>query len=64
MNLSLSFDVLVVIVSVILGMSDVKILQDFLIPWITVHYDTTQVIFVQDFAQIHGSRTVQTTCSR
>ena len=52
------------IVNVILGMSNVKILQDFLILWITGHYDTTQVMFVQDSAPAHRSRTVQTTCSR
>ena len=41
----LSFDVLVVIVNVVLGMSDVKILQDFLIPWIPGHCDTTPGMF-------------------
>ena len=48
MVLSSSFEVLVVIVNVVLGMSNVKILQDFLIPWITGLYDTTQGMFVQD----------------
>ena len=41
----LSFDVLVVIINVVLGMSDVKILQDFLIPWIPGHCDTTPGMF-------------------
>ena len=58
MALSSLFDVLVVNVNVILGVSDVKILQDFLIPWITGHCDTTQVMFFQDSAPAHRSRTV------
>ena len=64
MTLSSSFDALVVIVNVILRMSNMKILQDFLIPWITGHFDPTQMMFVQDSAPAYGSKTVQTTCSR
>ena len=36
-----------------------KILQDVMLPWIIRHYDRTQVMFVQDSAPAHGSRTVQ-----
>ena len=61
MTLSSSFDVLVVIVNDILGMSNLRIVQGFLIPWITGHYDTTQVMFFLDSAPAHGSRT---TCIR
>ena len=51
MSLPPSFDdLVVVIVNVILGTSNVKILQDFLIPWIAGNYDTTRVMFIQDSA--------------
>ena len=36
-----------------------KILQDVMMPWVTRHYDPTQVMFVQDSAPAHGSKTVQ-----
>ena len=58
MAMSSSFAVHVVIVNVVLGMPSVNILQDFLILWITGHYDTTQMMFVQGSAPAHRSRTV------
>ena len=50
MTLSSLLDVLVDTVNAILGMSNVEILQDFLMPWITGHYNTTQVVFFQNSA--------------
>ena len=36
-----------------------KILKEFLLPWIKKNYDPIKVMFIQDSAPAHGSKTVQ-----
>ena len=41
-----------------------KILEEVLLPWIKKNYDPMKVMFIQDSAPAHGSKTVQTFLKR
>ena len=41
-----------------------KILEEVLLPWIKKNYDPIKVMFIQDSAPAHGSKTVQTFLKR